>query len=307
MIADNFRFGLSVVSPGGLSKRWQDKSGKYYSQEYTLQIVELNPTIALKLSDTFSLAAGARVLHTSGVIKGSGDDLATNTLQNGVDRSMIGSSVDYGYNLALSYHPLKNLELALTYRSKVDLSVEGKAALSILALGLNSLTDADVTVPLPATTSAAIAYTLDTETTIEFVYERVQWSAYKELDFNFDDKASEASPFGKAIDKNWEDSVAFRMGLTQKLDDLTLMGGVVYDKTPIPDETLNFETPDADALSFSAGLRYDLNEDVSVGMSALYSIRDDRKLSSDVNEAGIEGEFSNSRVYIVSTGIEYKF
>ena len=307
MIAERFRVGVSVVVPGGLSKRWEQKSGKYYSQEYTLQIVEFNPTIAVKIMDNLSFALGARVVQTSGVIKGSGDDLATNTLQNGVDRSMTGDSIDYGYNLALTYKPLKELELAATYRSKIDLTVEGDAALSILALGLNSVTKADVSVPLPATLSLAAAYTFTSDTTLEAVYERVSWSAYKELDFNFDDAASEASPFGAVVAKKWQDSSAYRLGITQKLDALTLMGGVVYDETPIPDETLNFETPDSNALSVSYGIRYEVNDNVSVGFSGLYSMRESRKLSDNVNEAGIVGEFTNSNVYIVSTGIEYKF
>ena len=43
---------------------------------------------------------------------------------------MKGESIDYGYNLALAYHPIDNLELAATYRSKVNLTVDGKADLS---------------------------------------------------------------------------------------------------------------------------------------------------------------------------------
>jgi long-chain fatty acid transport protein len=304
------RFGLSVVSPGGLSKRWDEAPAVYSAEEFTLQTVELNPTVALPIGDNIGVAVGLRVVHSKGVVKSTAP-IAT--------RDMEGDSIDFGYNIALAYKPTSELELGLTYRSKVDLSVEGDAALSYtdvagsftpytgMPAGTTYASDssANVSVPLPATLSLAAAYTFPTKTTLELVYERAYWSAYQELDFNYGSGVNFVTNyvFGKPITKDWKDTNTLRLGLTQELDSLTLMAGFVYDQTPVPDETLSFELPDSDSIAVSIGGRYAINKQIDVGLAALYSIREKR----DVINKDLDGEFSNSNVLLISAGVGYKF
>ena len=291
----NARFGLSVVVPGGLSKRWNDSPAVDRAQEFTLEVVEINPSVAIEVTKNLAVAFGFRVIHSTGIVK------STST----ASRDMNGDSVDVGYNLALSYKPTKNLDLALTYRSKVNLSEEGNAKLSI---GNAKVYDggSSVTIPLPATFNAALAYTFSTDTTVEVVYERVMWSAYKTLDFAYTSSIPNilVPSFDDPIAKEWSDTSAYRLGITQKLDGMSLMAGMVYDNSPVPDATLSFELPDSNSLSVSFGGRYDISDSISIGMSALYSMRDDRTVK---NDADIDGTFSNSNVLILSAGLGYKF
>ncbi|MGE4396131.1 MAG: OmpP1/FadL family transporter [Sulfurimonas sp.] len=288
------RFGLSIVSPAGLSKRWDDAPALYSAQEFTLKTVEINPSAALSIGDKVAIALGFRAIYTEGVVR------STSPIAS---RDMKGDSVDFGYNLALSYKPTSELELALAYRSKVNLSVKGDAALSYLAN--NSTSSASVSVPVPALLNVAVAYTLESKTTLEFVYERNYWSAYKELDFDYGAGVNPAVNvvFGAPIAKNWRDTDVFRLGITQKLQKLTLMGGVVIDESPAPDATLGFELPDSDSMSFSFGSRYQINEKTNIGFGALYSIREDRRVSN----AALGGEFSNASVLLISSALEYRF
>ena len=290
----NTRVGLSIVVPGGLSKRWNDSPAKDKAEEFTLQVVEINPTAAFEVTDKVAVAVGFRIIHSSGIVKSS----------SSASRDMVGDSLDYGYNLAFAYKPTSAIEFGLTYRSQVDLSQEGNAKLYI---GNAKVYDggSSVSIPLPAALNVAAAYTFSTKTTIEAVYEKTYWSAYSSLDFSY---ASAISPilvpsFDNPIAKNWKDTEAYRLGLTQELDGMTLMAGVVYDQTPVPDEYVSYELPDSNSLSVSLGARYDVTEKINLGMSALYSMREDR----DVNNADIEGTFSNSNVLIVSAGLGYKF
>jgi long-chain fatty acid transport protein len=300
------RFGLSVVSPGGLSKRWEDSVASYTAEEFTLQTVEVNPTVALPIGDKIGVAVGLRLMHSKGVVK------STSPVSS---RDMEGDSIDFGYNIALAYKPTSELELGATYRSKVDLSVEGDAKLSYIDAyddfgggaytPYTSDSSANVSVPLPATLSLAAAYTLPTKTTVELVYERTYWSQYQELDFNYGSGVNFVTNyvFGSPIKKDWKDTNAWRLGVTQELDALTLMAGIVYGESPVPDETLSFELPDSDSTSVSIGGRYAINEKVDVGLSALYSMRESRKVTND----SLDGEFTNSNVLLVSAGVGYKF
>ncbi|MDD2780773.1 MAG: outer membrane protein transport protein [Sulfuricurvum sp.] len=293
------RVGLSVVVPAGLSKRWQSAPGIYSAEEFTLETIEVNPTFAVPISDAVSFGAGFRIIHSSGVVKSS----AT------ASRDLEGDSIDYGYNLALMYKPSKELSLAATYRSNVDLSVEGNAKIYAgLPVGTPFYDGAaNVSVPVPAALNLAAAYTFGRGTTIEAVFERTFWSSYKNLDFDY----SIALPggLGTAFDnpkaKNYEDSNSYRLGLTQKYGKWTAMAGVAYDESPVPEKTLGFELPDSDAWIISMGGRYQLNDQWNIGLAGLVDLKKSRTITT--NDNGINGEFSNARAYLVTAGIEYRF
>jgi len=303
------RFGVSVVVPGGLSKRWDDEPASKSAKEFTLETIEINPTIALPIGKKVGVAIGFRLVHSSGVVNA----IPSSNTTYPISQDMEGDSFDFGYNLALAYKPIKELEFGLTYRSQIDLTEDGSADLVYTETPLTPSPPypasfsgnygATLTVPLPASLSLAAAYTLPTKTTIEFVYERNYWSAYEEINFNFDDPYAEGV-FGTADPKNWNDTNTFRLGVTQELDKITLMAGMVYDETPVPDESIGFELPDSDSVSVSFGGRYQINEKMDFGLSALYSLRKDRTVNSD---AGTIGEFTNATALLISAGMGYKF
>ena len=298
------RVGLSIVSPAGLSKRWTEAPGIYSAQEFTLKTIEINPSVALPLSDTLSVGVGFRIISSEGIVKSSSPLLS---------RDMTGDSIDYGYNLALNYRPVPNLSLAATYRSNVGLNEEGSAKLysgTTLVYPNLLVTDdsASVTVPVPAALNLAAAYTFDTGTTVEVVYGKTFWSKYKSLDFDYSVPLSVINPtlaayYDNPIPKNWRNTDTYRLGVTQKVDQWTAMAGIAYDETPVPGATIGFELPDSNAWIVSAGGRYQIDKQWNIGLAALADLKKDRT----VHTTTLDGEFSNARAYLVTAGIEYRF
>ena len=45
------RVGLSVVVPAVLSKLWDEQPVKFYAQQYTLETVEVNPSVAIAVDE----------------------------------------------------------------------------------------------------------------------------------------------------------------------------------------------------------------------------------------------------------------
>jgi long-chain fatty acid transport protein len=285
---DKFRFGFSIVSPAGLSKKWSDAPGSTYAKEFTLQTIELNPTVAYEINEQLAIAFGIRGIDSSGVVKNSYYDLK-------------GDGYDWGYNAALAYKPTKDTNIALTYRSNVDLHVSGDTS-AVLA-GSNG--KVKVSIPVPAAANLAVSHTYN-NTTVEFVLERTMWSAYKNLNFDFSNATSEFV-LGKPISKNWKDSNTYRLGLTHKHDKVTAMVGVAYDVSPVPDSTIGYENPDSNSKVISLGGRYEINEKMSVGLAGLVSFKDNRSVNNIADGGHVNGEFSNARAYLLSAGMEYKF
>ncbi len=295
-----WRFGASLVAPGGLSKRWDSGVTKLFAQEFTLKIIEFNPTFSYQVSDTFSIGGGVRVVYTDGKVKSSGDEVGVP-----LARDMEGDDISYGYNLALAWVPNSLMSFALTYRSNVDLKVDGSAKIYAGSLTTPIYNgNASVTVPLPATISAAVATNITKDLTLEFVFERTLWSKYKELDFNYNVKLP---VMDTPIPKYWQDSNAYRVGITYKYSpNLTLMGGYSYDETPIP-TTIGYELPDSDAHIFSAGFRYNQSENLSWGMALLYDYKKSRTVPSGKNLNGISGTFDEGGAVLATVGLSYKF
>ncbi|WP_345975356.1 outer membrane protein transport protein [Sulfurimonas sp. HSL3-7] len=288
---EDFRLGLSVNAPAGLSKRWPSGVEAAFAEEFTLKVIEVNPTLSYRIMDNLAIAVGARFVYSEGIIKTSSEG-------GGLD--LEGNSWDLGYNLALSYKPYESWGMALTYRSNVDLTEEGGDTFTHPTYGTMT-TPASVTVPLPAVLTIATDVDVTDSTNLELVYERAFWSAYDELNIKI--PAFGTLP-GQPADKSWEDTNTVRLGLTQELDDyFDLMLGLAYDETPVPEKTLGFELPDSNAIIFSGGIRWAVNDAFDIGAAVLYDAKEDRTVSSDT----IDGTFSGSSALLVSVGLGYRF
>ncbi|MEW6502049.1 MAG: OmpP1/FadL family transporter [Thermodesulfobacteriota bacterium] len=297
----NFRFGLSVVHPFGLSKRWDNAFPRTSAEEFSLKVLEVNPTLSYRINDRLSVAAGGRMLYSDGKVKSNGIVVAPATT---AARDLAGDAIDYGYNLAISYLPCQNVSLAATYRSKVDLNIEGDARLwQNGVLGYDGY--AEVMVPAPAVLTLATAYTWN-KTTFEFNYDKTYWSAYDKLDFNYSAPLGGllGTVFDNAKPKNWSNTDAFRFGITHRCTkEWTAMVGFAIDQNPVPDNTLGFELPDSDAKLYSFGLRHQPNERLTFGAAYLY----DDKESRSVSNSGVNGTFTDSAAHLVTLGAQYAF
>ena len=160
-----------------------------------------------------------------------------------------------------------------------------------------------VTIPIPAALNIAFAKTFD-KTTVEFVFERTFWSTYKELNFDFNNPYVEAI-FGNPKAKNWKNADTYRIGLTHQCSNkLTTMLGYAYDKTPVPDSTVEFSLPDSDKHIFSGGFKYKLDDRLSIGWSILYT----KQKSRDVNNAYVpKGTFKDGGALLMAFGMDYSF
>jgi long-chain fatty acid transport protein len=314
----NMRFGLSFTVPGGLSKRWEDPYQGATAGEFSLEVLELNPTLSYKLHEKVSVAVGVRAVYSKGRVSSDAQGAFSGTpLLTTVSRELTGDSLDEGYNLAVTVKPMDNLTTSVTWRSKVDLTLEADD-LTLRSTGVfPPLTDqlytgdANVTVPLPEVLTLAVAYTLK-NTTIEVVWDRTFWSDYQQLDFDYSSTIALTPILQSAFDtpqaRDYNDVDAFRIGVSQKLleNRLTLMAGFAIDETPVPDHSLGFELPDSDAKIYSLGVKYKLNDQYELGVAYLYDDKEERILRTNDNNS-IVGEFKNAAAHMVTVGLNTTF
>ena len=303
-----WRWGLAVAAPAGLSKRWETPYQKAFAQEFTLKNVELNPVFSYKFSDRFAVGGGVRLIYSQGKVYSDGNDAGIP-----LKREMKGDTFAAGYNLALLFKPTNDINLAATYRSKVTLNEKGKANLYFGGAGKQY--DASVSIPIPAALNLAISKTWDDRFTLEFDYERTFWSAYKQLDFKYEQPILNPilrQAFDDPLQRQWKDTNTYRIGATVKMDNkLTAMFGFAIDQTPINEKYIGFELPDSDAKIFTMGFRYRANEKLSWGAAFLYDSKKPRSLSQGtvVNNPVLSygGSFEGGGAMLFTVGVSYEY
>jgi len=287
----DFRWGVSMTAPGGLTKRWETPYQKAFSEEFTLKIIELNPSASYQVMDNLSVGAGLRLIYSEGIVKNDATGIGMPLI---VD--MEADTIEFGYNLALAYKPTNDINMAVTYRSEIELGEEGTATIN------GHTMDAGVTVPLPAALNLAVSKTWNETFTLELNYERTYWSAYETLEFT-------GTPLPITA-KDWEDTNTFRLGATMVLDKITMMMGFAIDETPVPEEKVSFELPDSDAKIFSMGFRYQQTEELSWGAAFLYDSKESFSMTPGVSHNPVlvkGGTFHEGGAFLTTVGMAYEF
>lgn len=307
----NWRFGLSLFAPAGIAMQWDDPVAKMTAKKFELKVFELNPTAAYRISDSFAIGFGARMIYATGKASSEGFMQIAPTRFAPIGRELKGNGVNFGYNLALAYKPTENLSFAATYRSKISMKLKGQTQISAAGASVYD-GDARVSVPLPAALTLATAYKFN-DTTLMFAYERTFWSAWKELDFNYPSAtaATQANPLFQAYDRphprDWKDTNSYRFGVAHNATNkLRVMAGFMYDEAASRADKTGFELPDTKSYIYSAGFNYKITDDLEAAFSYMYQDRKAREITSE-NPGYPNGKFERANAQIVNLGVKYKF
>ncbi|PCJ57595.1 MAG: aromatic hydrocarbon degradation protein, partial [Planctomycetota bacterium] len=129
-------------------------------------------------------------------------------------------------------------------------------------------------------------------------------SDYRELDFEYViPLTGSLASFDTPVEKNYSNTQTYRFGLSYLYSsELTLMFGFGIDESPVPESTLNFELPDADAFIYSTGFKYHASKKVTFALAYLISQKKDRPISN----THISGIFESS-AHLLNTSLIYIF
>lgn len=304
----DFRFGFALTYPYGLAKSWDQLFPQVVARKFSLTVVEASPGVSYRVGDALSFAGGLRLIYSKGEVRNTAVNPPIGAIAplTTLDRDLDADDLAMGYNLALTLQPTPVWRLAATYRSKVDLNLEGDGDLFALAGPFsagryNGSVALDLT--LPAVFSLATSYTFG-ELTLEVAWNRTFWSDIDELDFNYAQSlaGSPLQVFDQPVAKDWDDSDALRFGLTYQLSkQITTTLGFAIDNTPIPERTVNFDLPDSDAYMYGLGIQYAPNASLKLGVSYMYFHTTSRSVTSSTT--GIDGTFDDGGAHAVTVGV----
>lgn len=298
-----FTAALGVYSPYGSTVKWdQNWAGSHLVNKISLQAIFVQPTIAIRLSEFFSIGGGPiiaigsvdfdkNLFRGDGVLDEAGNHPNVLVKDSGI--------IEWGYNVGFMLNPTDKLRLGFNYRSKIDMKAQGgKATFSNIpafmgALGYqNGTTKFDASLPLPAEISAGLSYQVTDKLLVAFDYNRTLWSAYSSLTVDFTEMpGAPTNPSNPNVNpRNYKNVNTYRLGAQYVINpDWTVRAGWYFDESPVQNGYFAPETPRNDSYAFTGGLSYSINSKLAVDVSFLYLIFSQVNASYDHHPEPVSG------------------
>jgi long-chain fatty acid transport protein len=251
-LTDRVAVGIGGFSTFGISIRWPyDWVGREAAIHAKLETLTFNPTVAFKLNEHVSVAAGFDAVRS--VVD----------LQNGLpapiggDVRLAAGTWDYGFNVAALYKIKPELlHVALTYRSRVKLDYSGHANFSpanpdFLPVLPDQPGTASIT--LPDVITVGFMGRPRPDLSLTFDANVVMWTTFDRVDINF-----QTAP-DRALVPNGRNTFTLRGGVDWAAafcPGLHLRGGLIYDRAAIPSTNLAPSLPDANRIDVALGVGY---------------------------------------------------
>lgn len=297
--------GLSLNQPFGYQTKWPaDWQGRAVLTESRVRTAAAQATVAFRLTERFSLGAGLvavgadyeldrAVGEFSGATahyKASGKGLAGNFGVQG----QIGEAVAFG----------------IAYRTAATVKMtNGEATMTGIPASQSGAYPAtskfSTRLRLPGTLSAGIANRVTDKLDVNFTFELTGWSVYDSLNVSFDDHTVAPQRSARA----YEDAMAFRVGAEYRpTDKVALRLGAYYDESPVRDQNLTPDLPDANLLGGTAGVGFHLGRlraDIAYTMG-ISATRNARVNQTNTQMAALAGEYRNNQ-HGAALGLSYQF
>ena len=305
---DTFTLGLGINSPFGLGTEWpEDWEGKYITTNAEMETFLFNPNLAWKVTDTLTLAGGIDFL------------LGDSTLERNINLSgygfpdakqrFSGDGYGWGYNLGVLWKIKKDLSLGVSYRSGIDLELEGDLTFSNVPSGISfQNTGGEAEVNLPPQIFTGLAYQMNDKLVVEIGGRWEGWSRYKELRIDFDQQPSPGIS-SEIIPKNWKDTLSFNTGAKYSIDPtLDILLGYLYENNPVPDDTFEPSVPASEKHMWSLGAAKRFGS-VNTAITYLYGKYNDRNKNNAVGaDFGLNanGEYEqDTHMLGISVNVEF--
>jgi long-chain fatty acid transport protein len=296
-----FAAGLAVTTPFGQSTVWDEAGLFRYSAPYSaeLAVINVNPAVAMKVTDSVSVGAGLDVFLSRLDLKQwiPWSRVTGRPMSPDGAAQLQGDGVGVGANAALTVRPADGHAVALTYRSPVTVDYEGECELGGFpagaeGAGLSRSSDFETSVEFPTIVGLGYGVEVTDKWRVEADVEWIEFSRYDALELDAGNNnlllnsPQSASPTAPAVVRqDWKDTWTFGVGTDYAVTEtVTLRAGYIYLQSPIPDETLAPTLPDADrhVVSLGAGFRQGRNR---LDLGYAYSLIGDRDIGNNQNPA----------------------
>ena len=293
--SDDLKLGVALYGNFGLSMSFnEDWAGHNLVKDATLMGLALQPSLAYRLSDKWSLGAGVGINY--GIFSLSRDRLDIN---GGGEIEQDDTDIVPNAHLGILFELSARTRFGLSYTSKVDYSFD------IDKTGTLPISGKQYSLPIGAAVSAPQQVMFSAVQMLNDKWSLLgnigwqDWSTFSEAEVTV---GATTEPSKLDLRDTWHGAV----GLQYQLAAATRLNfGVAYDTSMYNDQNdTSLLLPSGATWRFGTGVQHQLNEKSSLGAAFEYAASED---SSVTSPAVLSGSYNNPQMYFFSLNYSYRF
>ncbi|MHC5083491.1 MAG: OmpP1/FadL family transporter [Planctomycetota bacterium] len=282
-INEDWRFGFSVVSLAGAALDYNnDWTGRYQNQEVTLMTVTAIPTLAYKVNDWLSVAAGPTIGY------GTLDmDVAVDRpgLLSDGKANIDGDDVDYGYTVSALVELSERTRFGIFYISEMEVDLDGDVKLDPSGLSVG----VDTTIPFAQLVRGSLYHDLNEKWSVVGTVGWDDWST-------MDNVTISGTNAGADLPRNWSDTWHYSAGVHYRPNEKWLLRtGFAYDTNPVDATDRTADMPIDRQMRYAFGASYKWTETLTVGGSFVYADYG----SGSIKGSTLSGDYKKSDIYFL--------
>jgi long-chain fatty acid transport protein len=252
-INPRLRVGLALNVPFGLVTSYdQGWRGQLTALKSKIETININPAVAFKINDMFSVGAGVSVQRLKAELSSFSGVAALG------NANLAADDTAWGWNVGLTFQPMQQLRFGATYRSAIDYSLDGDVRFTGVAGGpFGGNVRADLKVPDSA--SFSVLYALNPKWELMGDITWTGWDHLQQLVVTRTTTSAggAAGSTFTTLPFNWKDTWRYSVGASYRVNDaFKLRFGFAFDETPTNDTTRTPRLPDQDRKWVAFGVQY---------------------------------------------------
>ncbi|MBR2512603.1 MAG: outer membrane protein transport protein [Halomonas sp.] len=266
-VTDKLAFGFGVYAPFGSKTDYEDDfQGRYFGNYTEVTVISAQPTVSYRFNDQWAVGLGITYNQVEGELHRQLPSEATFNPDADIDSRVDGDDEAWGYNLGVIYRPVPETTLGLTYRSKVDYTLEGNFSATDPMGNVLDADTASLDLTTPETVNFSVTQQMSDRLKLMFGASWVRWSQFDQI-LVTDSQGVEITN----EQQNYANAWAFATGGEYQLTNtLALRTGVTLDFTPTNDNDRSVRIPSDDRRIFSLGAGWTPTPDLTLDFAYSY-------------------------------------
>lgn len=305
-------FGLGVSTPFGLSCNFpqnMDPRLRYtLPYESSLLAVNITPALAVKASESVSLALGLDFVYADLDIKQVYPwGLAVPGARDGLI-SFDGQGWGFSGYGGISWEITKHQRLAFVGKLPIKVDFEGdfeteRMPAALLAAGYTRRSDFESEMEFPGSLGLGYGIDVTSRLTLGFDFQYNFNSSHDDIPLKVDNNQT-LLPSDRVL-LDWHDSIDIGMGASYKLNDAwTLRAGYLYSEDSQPDRNYTPSITEYDRHVFSVGVGWKGKRN-SIDLAYAFLFYPTREVAGNANPV-LDGD-SNQQWHVLSLSITHRF